>query len=104
MRLLKDYYEWRAVYTCVLNSNISSDDVQWYRFIKDTRTTVRVNGGGDINFVNHTKIHRHTYTHTDRHTHAMGTQYLLSLMHRNLIMDTSGLMYNLKSSAMHLSL
>ena len=25
-----------AVFTCVLNSSIRSDDVQWYRFIKDT--------------------------------------------------------------------
>ena len=24
--------------TCVVNSNIRSDDVQWYRFIKDTST------------------------------------------------------------------
>ena len=31
-----------AVFTCVLNSNIRSDDVQWYRFIKNTSTTVMV--------------------------------------------------------------
>ena len=31
-----------AVFTCVLNSNIRSDNVQWYRFIKDTSTTVMV--------------------------------------------------------------
>ena len=45
-----------AVFTCVLNSNIRSDDVQWYRFIKDTSTTVMVdpNGGNNINFLTHT--------------------------------------------------
>ena len=41
-----------AVFTCVLNSNITSDDVQWYRFIKDTSTTVMVDpNGGNINFI-----------------------------------------------------
>ena len=44
-----------AVFTCVLNSNIRSDDVQWYRFIKDTSTTEMVDPNGvNINFVNHT--------------------------------------------------
>ena len=43
----------RAVFTCVLNSNIRSDDVQWYRFIKDTSTTVMVDPNGEnINFFN----------------------------------------------------
>ena len=43
-----------AVFTCVLNSNIRSDDVQWYRFIKDTSTTVMVDpNGGNINFYTH---------------------------------------------------
>ena len=37
----------RAVFTCVLNSNIRSDDVQWYRFIKDTSTTVMVDPNGE---------------------------------------------------------
>ena len=32
----------QAVFTCVLNSNMSSDDVQWYRFIKDTSITEMV--------------------------------------------------------------
>ena len=37
--------------TCVLNSNIRSDDVQWYRFIKDSSTTEMVDQDGDnINF------------------------------------------------------
>ena len=41
-----------AVFTCVLNSNIRSDDVQWYRFIKDTSTTVMVDpNGGNITFL-----------------------------------------------------
>ena len=45
----------RAVFTCVLNSNIRSDDVQWYRFIKDTSTTVMVDPNGEnINFLTHT--------------------------------------------------
>ena len=44
-----------AVFTCVLNSNIRSDDVQWYRFIKDTSTTVMVDPNGEnINFRTHT--------------------------------------------------
>ena len=44
-----------AVFTCILNSNIRSDDVQWYRFIKDTSTTVMVDpNGGNINFLTHT--------------------------------------------------
>ena len=28
-----------TTFTCVLDSSISSDDVQWYRLIKDTGTT-----------------------------------------------------------------
>ena len=36
-----------AVLTCVLNSNIGSDDVQWYRFIKDTSATEMVDPNGD---------------------------------------------------------
>ena len=44
-----------AVFTCVLNSNISSDDVQWYRFINDTSTTEMVDPNGEnINFLTHT--------------------------------------------------
>ena len=44
-----------AVFTCVLNSNISSDDVQWYRFIKDTSTTEMVDPNGrNINFLTST--------------------------------------------------
>ena len=45
----------RVVFTCVLNNNIRSDDVQWYRFIKDTSTTVMVDpNGGNIYFYTHT--------------------------------------------------
>ena len=44
-----------AVFTCVLNSNIRSDDVHWYRFVKNTSTTVMVYpDGGNINFLTHT--------------------------------------------------
>ena len=44
-----------AVFTCVLNSNIiRSDDVQWYRFIKDTNTTVMVDPNINIMIMNHT--------------------------------------------------
>ena len=44
-----------AMFTCVLNSNIRSDDVQWYRFIKDTSATVMVEPNGrNINIMNHT--------------------------------------------------
>ena len=31
-----------TIFTCVLDSSISSDDVQWYRLIMDTSTTVMV--------------------------------------------------------------
>ena len=45
----------RAVFTCVLNSNIRSNDVQWYRFIKDTSTTETVDPNGEnINFFTRT--------------------------------------------------
>ena len=44
-----------VVFTCVLNNNIRSDDVQWYRFIKDTSITVMVDpNGGNIYFYTHT--------------------------------------------------
>ena len=44
-----------AVFICVLNSNIRSDDVQWYRFIKDTSATVMVDPNGEnINFLTNT--------------------------------------------------
>ena len=44
-----------AVFTCVLNDSIRSDDVQWYRFIKDTSTTIMVDpNGGNFNIMNHT--------------------------------------------------
>ena len=36
-----------AVFTCVLNSTITSDDVQWYRFIKDINTTEMVDPNGE---------------------------------------------------------
>ena len=32
---------------CVLNSNITSDDVQWYRLVKGTNTAQRVSNAGD---------------------------------------------------------
>ena len=32
-----------TTFTCVLNSSISSGDAQWYRMLKDTGTTGRVN-------------------------------------------------------------
>ena len=44
-----------AVFTCVLNSNIRSDDVQWYRYISDTSTTVMVDPNEEnITFLTHT--------------------------------------------------
>ena len=43
-----------TVFTCVLNSNIRTDDVQWYRFIKDTSTTVMVEDGGNFDYLVHT--------------------------------------------------
>ena len=43
-----------AVFTCVLNSNIRSDDVQWYRFIQDINTTVMVDPNINITIMNQT--------------------------------------------------
>ena len=43
-----------AVFTCVLNSDIRSDDVQWYRFIKNTNTTVMVDPNINIMIMNRT--------------------------------------------------
>ena len=41
-----------AVFTCVLNSNIRIDDVQWYRFIKDTSTTEMIDPSSEnVNFI-----------------------------------------------------
>ena len=44
------------MFTCVLNSSIASDDVQWYTFIKDTNyTTVVVDPNGtNIYFITDT--------------------------------------------------
>ena len=43
------------MFTYIFNSNIRSDDVQWYRFIKDTSTTEMVDPNGEnINFLTHT--------------------------------------------------
>ena len=45
-----------AVFTCVLDSNIISDDVQWYRFIEDTSTTEMVDPNGEnIYFITDTE-------------------------------------------------
>ena len=35
------------MFTCVLNDSIRSDEVQWYRFIKNTSTTEMVDPNGD---------------------------------------------------------
>ena len=39
----------RAVFTCALNYfiNLKSDDVQWYRFMKDTSTTEMIDPDGE---------------------------------------------------------
>ena len=46
------------MFTCVLNttdSNITNNDVQWYRFIKSNSTTVMVDQHGEsINFITRT--------------------------------------------------
>ena len=39
--------EQETTFTCVLDSNISSNNVQWYRLIKDTGTTVMVDPDDD---------------------------------------------------------
>ena len=36
-----------ATFTCVLDSSLRSNGMQWYRFIKDTSTTEMVPFGGD---------------------------------------------------------
>ena len=44
------------MFTCVLNSSIRNNDVQWYRFIKDTSTTEMVDPDGDnIYFITDTE-------------------------------------------------
>ena len=35
-----------TTFTCVLNGSMDSDDVQWYRLLKDASTTERVNSQG----------------------------------------------------------
>ena len=55
-----------TTFTCVLDSSISSDDVQWYRLIEDTSITERVNQSNNIHFntstVNNTLISNLTIT------------------------------------------
>ena len=46
--------ETQTRFTCVLDSSISSDDVQWYRLIKDTSIAERVNQSSNINFTTST--------------------------------------------------
>ena len=47
--------EEEADFTCVLDSSIRSDDVQWYRFIEDTSTTEMVDpDGANIYFITDT--------------------------------------------------
>ena len=38
-------------FTCVFNSSITSDDVQWYRLLKDTGTTERIGRLDDFTVV-----------------------------------------------------
>ena len=45
-----------TTFTCVLDSSISNDDVQWYRLLKDTSTTEMVDPDDD---------HITIYTHTE---------------------------------------
>ena len=45
-----------TTFTCVLDSSISSDDVQWYRLIMDTSTTVMVDPQGSNNHFNTSTI------------------------------------------------
>ena len=40
-------------FTCVLNSNMTSGDVQWYRKLKDTSTTERIDRLGDFTVVSY---------------------------------------------------
>ena len=42
-------------FTCVLNSNVE-DDAQWYRFIKDTGTTIIIDPDDDKNITISTHI------------------------------------------------
>ena len=39
-----------SVFTCVLDSSINSNDVQWYRLLKDTSVTERVNQSSNFHF------------------------------------------------------
>ena len=44
-----------TTFTCVLNSSISSDDVQWYRLVKDTSTTVMIDPDEHFTISTHTR-------------------------------------------------
>ena len=46
--------------SCVFNSSISSDDVQWYRILKDTGTTERLGRVDDFTVVPITGVDRFT--------------------------------------------
>ena len=53
-----------TTFTCVLDSSISSDDVQWYRLIMDTSTTVMVDSNIYLttSIINNTLISSFTIT------------------------------------------
>ena len=60
-----------TIFTCVWSGSISSDDVQWYRLIMDTSTTVMVDPqGSNIQFttstINNTLTSLLTITNANR--------------------------------------
>ena len=65
-----------ATFTCVLDSSISSDDVQWYRLIMDTSTTVMVDPqGSNIQFTTSTINNKLTSSLTITNTTKSYTGY-----------------------------
>ena len=59
-----------TTFSCLLDSSISSDDVQWYRLIEDTSTTVMVAHDSNIHFttstINNTLTTNLTITNTTK--------------------------------------
>ena len=63
-----------TTFTCILNSSISKDDVQWHRFIKDTGIIERLNTQGDDMIVvpipNENSLTTKLYISNARESHA----------------------------------
>ena len=87
------------MFTCALNttdSNITNNDVQWYRFIKSNSTTVMVDQHGEsINFITNTTGNTTNSTLTITNTRASHNGYFwvgtssLGVCNASLTVETS---------------